>query len=1182
MSRAQAGDRISLSRRWWIGYLATAGLGLSMVFVSGCVSPASETSDVSLAAPPDGESWNDQDQLQRRADAELLATPEVRREVVLPPGLASAESVDIHAIRPLDLIVADHLNERHASVNQAEESDDPLNVGAVRNYVRGRALLVSGRPIEAIPFLESAIRSGGGTTGMRTLAEALDAAGRDSDALAIRRRLAVLGAASDDDLRRLVRELIRRRRWQEAIAVSAARVRRSLDAEDARMSGEAAVRLAESFDATGDSASAAEIRASLLSTASTDEGMLDGLSDVGLANFYLLAGDDAAKTGDAVAADARWRMAMELEVIDPAVLRPRLLWSSATLGRDATVQWLLLEAATAPSGGDLELAIILREEGLPMLSLCELLAARLRRDPQDVGAARLLVMLDPIQMTSVLNDGGTHRTSPEMRLSLVEASVAGGPLTAILVAAGVLDSADLLDPVIDRLIEGPWTDRELLETLVGEAILRSDVDTTLVRVEIFRRHDRSDLARSVLAQATLEVDDDLRRILAIRLAADQMDPTSVLAVANDPFDEWVEAERVVGLLTAGEPEIATECAERAVRRSPMSAELQAALGRSLSLVRGRELDAVEATARAIRLGDRRWSTRIELAKFMQRVRTELPADSEVNLSLIVIGEDPAFRRLIEADQAMANGDAATAERLLDGMLENSGAKDEVLVRMLRIWQSLGQRAKGRRRIDSLLARHPGDPALLDARFALRRAMGNDREFISELRAMAEESMSGLSNRRLESLLAETDVDRLELIDLVRVRLARRPDTPARAIDELELALLLGDFEVIDQAVRGCEVIEVATLTPRLRRRLTSVAAAVPNRRGAVVVERVAAWSAENAEPVSVDVAAAIVMTLFSTGEAGWAKGLTPAPAYSWLDSDWRSVGLSISEMNAEAGAELLTFALDSPDARSPANAGLLRSAIATGITAGWSARRIRDLLERQAADGVSPAEAFGMDRGDRLALAGASGDASLLGRRALAIELLEIAVVDEEADASTMNNLGFAMLEGDENSIQRATDLLESAHRQEPTSPSVLDSLGWLRYLEGRHDPEDVDGALLLISESIDRRLAAGLSVSGEVLLHFADAAWRAGRKSDAVNAWSRITEQALTRGDLAGRFAAYADYQTEIWGRVLILPEVMHERIDGRWIQQAELRLRAITEDRSPPVTPTFSERENVQNSTE
>ena len=106
--------------------------------------------------------------------------------------------------------------------------------------------------------------------------------------------------------------------------------------------------------------------------------------------------------------------------------------------------------------------------------------------------------------------------------------------------------------------------------------------------------------------------------------------------------------------------------------------------------------------------------------------------------------------------------------------------------------------------------------------------------------------------------------------------------------------------------------------------------------------------------------------------------------------------------------------------------------------------------------------------------------------------------------------------------------------------------------------------------------------MSSEVLLHFADAAWRAGRKSDAVNAWSGITGQALTMGDLTGRFAAYADYQTEIWGRVFILPEVMHERIDGRWIQEAELRLRAIAEDRLPPVTPTFSERENVQNSTE
>ena len=200
---------------------------------------------------------------------------------------------------------------------------------------------------------------------------------------------------------------------------------------------------------------------------------------------------------------------------------------------------------------------------------------------------------------------------------------------------------------------------------------------------------------------------------------------------------------------------------------------------------------------------------------MNRIQAELPVDSEVKLAVAVIGEDPVFRRLVEADQAMANGDFAAAERLLDGMLERSGAKEEVLIRMLGVWNSLGRREQGRRRVESLLARHPGDPALLDARVALRRSQGDRQSLLDELRITAADSLSGLPSHRLELLLAETDADQSELAELIRRRLSRRPSTPARLIDELELAILLSDSQMIDQAVRGCEKIESALLTPRL-------------------------------------------------------------------------------------------------------------------------------------------------------------------------------------------------------------------------------------------------------------------------------------------------------------------------------------------------------------------------------
>ena len=114
-------------------------------------------------------------------------------------------------------------------------------------------------------------------------------------------------------------------------------------------------------------------------------------------------------------------------------------------------------------------------------------------------------------------------------------------------------------------------------------------------------------------------------------------------------------------------------------------------------------------------------------------------------------------------------------------------------------------------------------------------------------------------------------------------------------------------------------------------------------------------------------------------------------------------------------------------------------------------------------------------------------------------------------------------------------------------------------------------------------RPALRIELGAEVLLHYGDASWRAGRKTDAVAAWSRVTEATLRNESLARRLAAFADFQRAVWGRVLADPRSMHDRIDGRWERAAEARLSAIAEDRSPPVTPTWSEAgEGVQPASE
>jgi tetratricopeptide (TPR) repeat protein len=110
--------------------------------------------------------------------------------------------------------------------------------------------------------------------------------------------------------------------------------------------------------------------------------------------------------------------------------------------------------------------------------------------------------------------------------------------------------------------------------------------------------------------------------------------------------------------------------------------------------------------------------------------------------------------------------------------------------------------------------------------------------------------------------------------------------------------------------------------------------------------------------------------------------------------------------------------------------------------------------------------------------------------------------------AMAANNLGYALLErgGDRDEAAR---LIERAYVNAPDNPHVLDSLGWLRYKQGRLTDEDGAlglGAITLIRRAIDSD--AG-DPSPEVLSHLGDALWRAGRRDEARQAWQSGYETA-------------------------------------------------------------------------
>ena len=127
------------------------------------------------------------------------------------------------------------------------------------------------------------------------------------------------------------------------------------------------------------------------------------------------------------------------------------------------------------------------------------------------------------------------------------------------------------------------------------------------------------------------------------------------------------------------------------------------------------------------------------------------------------------------------------------------------------------------------------------------------------------------------------------------------------------------------------------------------------------------------------------------------------------------------------------------------------------------------------------------------------------------------------------NNLGYHLLEsgGD---ISEAERLLLAAAKSLPNEPSVLDSLAWLRYHQGRLTDDGGDqlaqfGAITLLKGAI--AMPKGQS-NATILDHLGDALWRAGRHDEAVDAWKGAldasSQEAATANAAQTRSAAAID----------------------------------------------------------
>jgi Flp pilus assembly protein TadD len=193
----------------------------------------------------------------------------------------------------------------------------------------------------------------------------------------------------------------------------------------------------------------------------------------------------------------------------------------------------------------------------------------------------------------------------------------------------------------------------------------------------------------------------------------------------------------------------------------------------------------------------------------------------------------------------------------------------------------------------------------------------------------------------------------------------------------------------------------------------------------------------------------------------------------------------------------------------------------------------------------------------------------MLGREDGTERLLRRAVEVDPGQPMVLNNLGYTRLEMGR-ADQQTVDWIEQAYAARPDDANVLDSVGWLRYKQGRFEGNEADpGAVELIREA----LARGDEPVPDVFDHLGDALWRLGETEAAQRAWQRAVE-ILQDDERRERYRQiYIFVQTRQWGLVVADPTEILERQDGRVLEDVQEKLRVAAEGGTPAVAATFEE---------
>lgn len=1073
-------------------------------------------------------------------------------------------------------------------------------------YARGRAKLLDGRALDAARDLEAAVKiDPGSAQGWRELARAQRALGRRASSVASLKQAAALGIGDPEVYALLAREAMSINHAQDAAGLYAQAARAMSGRNDASLGAVIDAGLGESLEAVGYLAASAEARERALRVepqrlvaSRTPEDAAELFRRRG--ELWGKAGDTWCRVGRFDRAAAAYEQARQVPSLDPGAITPRLIHAHLRLGHSARAAMAILDEVEQASGviedrrhmlvstiahqtqvGDLmgdalgELAASVPDATPSVRArLARARAAALSTQPARAFLIEFLVANPQDADTAAMLLAGFEPAEWAARADAAARLADSSPAHAATYADILLSCGSGMDDTLSRLARPPATPgRRLLEARLLQRLGRHEV-----AIERLRSVDWSRVT----------------------------DPGAfgVRAEVAATCADWDASRDSLARLEGFEGPFAARARAAALRSLQRFDDAYAALAPTLKSgatvdddLRGAELairiarpgDARDLLHRAIaadRFDERPYHTLIEL----HAKSGPLPSDDEAIAaarSLRQAMESSRVIRGLSAQEMLSRSLWTQAEPVLLSMLDSAVETPAVLQLLVLLWEhSIGTNPELAERGESLLRerleRRPEAPDLIGALARVVSARGRPAEADEILRqALARHPVPELARLREHVVgvgLGKPD----EARRLALERLERSPRTPDHAVEYVQVSGAGSDFEAAARVLDDWLPAGI-TLTPEQAGRLLGTLAGLTPETVAVAPEKTAADALRVFEliasrgvrmPAQMHV---VRMTLLARIEPEATDRLVDAfraTVREYPDLERAAVARIAQTLSArEDPGPLLRFlgavALDA----APANESLLFEWFRLTALRGSLAdcRRLLESIEDGEALGAlivrvgddDPLPAGVSER--RAQLGYLLGNVlSAVDRDDLALDVYRYVLSLKPDHAWAANNLGYTLLErgGDLDEVQR---LLDIAIAGLPDDGNVIDSIGWLRYKQGRLEDSlgpdgsvQAEGAVSLLSRAA--RTVKGQENSS-VHDHLGDALWRSGRKAEARESWQTASRLAMSEYQ---RLPRPAPQQGED-------PQADRRRRLQSEIQRLNLKARS-PDDATPSIAPLAS----------